>query len=291
MSKPALVVGGDSVVGRALLRHLEDRGHRPVATTRREQRVGERRIHVDLESPDSWDGLPEVDSAILCAAVTGEAAHRRDPRRARLVNEVETVRLARTLADRGTFVVFLSSNAIFDGEAARVAPGTRPNPRTAYGRSKARTEQRLRDAVGSLAIVRATKIFWDDMPLLADWCRAIGAGERVTAYADYRCAPVHLSDAAEVIARVAEGRRAGVWQISPAEDVSYAEVARFVARRLEVEDDRVEAVACDPRSGPTHLPRHTTLDASLTEAEFGIGFPSAREVVDRLWDVPAGESS
>lgn len=285
MSGPILVVGGDGLIGRALCSRLREAGGKVIATTRREvASTGGAHLRLDLAKPEEWE-FPETCSvAVLCAAATHLAFCRDHPEEARRINVDNTLKLARILAERGAFVVFLSTNLVFDGETPNTRADAPLDPRTIYGELKAEVERGLGGEAERFAIIRLSKVFSPDMPLLANWREALDAGEAVTAFTDYRCAPIDLATTVQAICEVAVGERAGVWQLSPEEDVSYAEIAVEFARRLGADDGLVHAVSSVEKTTLEHIPRHTTLDASRALEELGLKFPSMPEALDRVFD-------
>jgi len=290
MNESILVIGADGLIGRALVERLERSGRGCVATTRRRPATGPRRIHLDLESTETWNIPLGVDSAILCAAITGEERIRDDPVRAAAVNVRSAIQLSRRLAAEGIFVTFLSSSLVFDGEVPRVPPAARTNPRTAYGRLKADSERRLQGEIDGLAIVRLSKVFSSGSPLLRAWRNMLSAGCKVEALSDYPCAPLDLTDSVDAISRVASECRRGIWQLSPYDDVSYEEIAREVARRCGADSRLVEPVPSSERLGRTHVPAHATLDTARAREELGCEFPPMPAVLARIWDAQGGPS-
>ncbi len=134
----------------------------------------------------------------------------------------------------------------------------RSAPHTEYGRQKAEAERRLLALGAGVAIVRLTKVWAPHVPLLADWAAGLQRHRPVHPYADAVVAPVTLGDAAKVLCRIAAERLAGVHQMSGDVDVRYADVARRLAKRLDVDPALVQPVSSAPEGGEA-FPAHTTL--------------------------------
>ena len=120
-SRPVnLVVGADSTIGRALASDLQSAGVPMMGTTRREaERDRTRLIHLDLEDDVlRWQPPCNICAAVLCAGVTRLEACKQQPEKTRRVNVDSKVELARKLVSKGAFVVFLSTNQVFDGSRA-----------------------------------------------------------------------------------------------------------------------------------------------------------------------------
>jgi dTDP-4-dehydrorhamnose reductase len=80
----------------------------------------------------------------------------------------------------------------------------------------------------------------------------------------------------------------GIWQLSGPEDVSYAEIADRIRRRLQVEPALVQPIAALSAGMPTgSTPRHTTLDSSLLRSAFGIASPEPWTTIEGVLAIPA----
>lgn len=105
----ALVVGGDGLIGSALVSELLTRGVDVVATTRRADRLRNGRCFLDLAH--AIDDLPVTEFVFLVAAMPkvfdcqgSELAWR--------VNADAPIAIAQAVAGHGTHVVFVSSDSI-----------------------------------------------------------------------------------------------------------------------------------------------------------------------------------
>jgi dTDP-4-dehydrorhamnose reductase len=274
-----LIVGAESEIGGAVLRHMAGAA---IGTTRRPDRVAADRLLLDLSRPlGDWRAPAGTVSACLCAAIGRVADCAADPAGSGFVNVEQTVALAERLAAQGIHVLFLSTNQVFDGEVAQVAPDTPPAPVSEYGRQKARAEAallRLLDGGAPIGILRLAKVVSPGIALLRSWAESLGAGRPIRAFADMVMAPSPVDLVAAAIAALLRERACGIFQLSGPEDVTYAEIGRHIARRLGVSEALVEPVSAGMPAGST--PRHTTMDSALIRQRFGIEVPGPWAVID-----------
>jgi dTDP-4-dehydrorhamnose reductase len=228
---------------------------------------------------EDWPRLPDCRVAVLCAAITNLEACRRDPEGTRKVNVEHTLTLARHLADRGARVIFISTNLVFDGSKPLRPADDEFCPRTEYGRQKVEVETRLASEGMSHAIVRLTKVFHPGLPLLLDWLSSLRAGTSITPFADMVCAPIALGTVIQGIAAMAGRTLGGVWQFSPRTDISYAEAARQVARRVGADESLLNPSSAALLPAIEHVPRHTALDSTRAREELGLSFSEPEEVI------------
>ena len=143
-----LIVGGDSEIGAAYLSCDEGagqvrRGNDPPSRSA-SRPTGRCSIFPRRSSPGSR--RRERRSACVCAAVARLAACAADPEGTAHINVTQTLALVDKLLARGIYVLFLSTNQVFDGSVPQMPAGAPYSPVSEYGRQKARTETALRDA-------------------------------------------------------------------------------------------------------------------------------------------------
>jgi dTDP-4-dehydrorhamnose reductase len=201
-----------------------------------------------------------------------------------VVNVQNTVALAKTLAAQGTFVVFPSTNLVYDGTVPFRKADDLVCPRTEYGRQKAEAETQLLSLGDSVAIVRFTKIIGPEMPLFRGWMRALRNGEAIHPFSDMVLAPVPLAFAVEVLRRVGSMRLPGILQVSGEKDITYEQVARYIAQRLGVDSDRVQPLSWrETGLHPEAVPKHTTLDTTRLRVECGMEPPDVWSAVEMVF--------
>ena len=270
---PILIVGGDSLIGRALHESYRAAGAPCLATSRR---AGQQ-PQLDLAAPpETWELAESYSAAFLCAGRTKLADCEAHPAEAALINVTRTTELARRLSERGAFIVFLSTNLVFDGSKAFPSVDDAPNPMTAYGHQKAEAEKILREFGDRVAIVRLTKVVHRAMPLLSDWAVALRRREVIRPYSDMVFSPIPLEYVVRALGSIAARRTGGIIHLSAETDVSYASLAASLAEQLNVTSDLVQ-----PQLAPAAMPRFGTLlmrpeDAALLKP------PPASETIREL---------
>lgn len=264
--KTALIIGAGGTIGGALANYLHAKGVDVIGTTHES---------LDLATPASWPELPQADVAYLCAAITKLNDCENDPESTRLVNVTHMQLLAERLLAQGHFVVFLSSNQVFNGKKPHVAASDAPSPPNQYGKQKAEMEQWLM-AREETAVLRLTKVISTPLPMIAAWKEALAKGEPVEAFDDLLFAPIPLNAVIEALTQIGEKRLAGISQLSGADDISYYEIAQKLADRLGVDRKKVvPAFALEKGIPASFLPKHGTLASTFAD----ILIPPAEEIL------------
>lgn len=282
-----LLVGGDLEVGGATFRALSARGIPVAATTRRPDHAAPDRPLLDLAAPlGTWEPPPGTRAACIFAAVARLATCASDPKGSAHINVTQTLALIERLLAHGIYVLFLSTNQVFDGETPHVASEAPYAPVSEYGRQKARTEAALRahlERGAPAAILRLSKVVSPDMPLVRGWADALVGGKPVRGFRDMMLAPVPTGMIVEAIAVLLNERANGIYQLTGPRDVSYVEVARHVARLLGAAPELVTETSATEAGLPEGAtPRHTTLNSSRLTQRYGLNPPDVWTVIETV---------
>ena len=278
-----LVVGGDSEIGSAAGAEMRRR-RQVVVTTRRTGTAGGERIALDLAGDLSgWEPPAGVTAACICAAVARLADCAADPAGSARINVTGTLTLAERLIARGSYVLFLSTNQVFDGRTSQVPADAPTAPVSEYGRQKARTEAGLRALMARgapLGILRLAKVVSPRTALLRDWRAALAAGRPIRAFHDMTMAPAPMDAVARAIEALMGERAAGIFQLTGPRDVTYVDVGQFLAERLGADPGLVARGSVKDAGLPAGIgPLHTTLDSAALRERFGVAVPDAWEVL------------
>lgn len=281
----SLVIGADGVLGRSISEQLRSLGH-CVIETKRLPADGNPPLDIATMAA-SWPLPPNLTAAYFCAAVTSQHECRTAFKRAYAVNVTGTVVLIRRLVDSGVFVVFPSTNLVFDGSRPHVPAEAATCPRTAYGQMKAEVEANVLAFGGGVGVVRLTKVVHGALPIFSEWRTSFRRGLELRPFHDMVFAPLAISDAASVLINVGQQQAHGITQASAQDDISYAQACHFLARRLGVPESHVRPVSWQ-ESGMhfEHVPAHTTLDTSRAEQFCGFSTPTARAVLEEALHIP-----
>jgi len=278
-----LIIGADGTVGRGLIRHLTDQGHSITGTTRRRETAGGNRVVFDLAAdPSSWPALPKVDAAVICAAVPGFAPCRKDPLATARVNVDAPGVLAEKFAGTKTHLIFLSSNAVFDGAVPFTPHDRPPCPLTEYGRQKARAEDVVLNSGADVTVLRLARVLSGATPVFSTWWESLKAGRNVSAFTDSYRAPVTVEYVSTLISKILEKRSLGIHHASGDEDISYFDITEIFTQTMAADPGLVTAMeAAAEAPGREDLSPHTTLSMERESIEFGLNAPSSRNSVEQ----------
>lgn len=252
-----LVIGGDSLVGKSLVRSLELRGHRVLSSTRRSDTLNKSRLYLDFQRDESFEVPNGIDYVFVVAAATNYERCESDPLAQRI--NVELIpRLVLSLLKQRVFVTFISTNAVFGGERPWPQEDDPHAPSIPYAWQKSQAEKIV--SVGAskagtedhLNIVRLTKILDSNTSPLPAWFLAWSLGEHIQPFSDLIFAPISVKFAGDSLAAIGECRVSGNLHISGAENISYVDLAGSLARDMAI-DPRLLKPTTAVESG-VHIP-------------------------------------
>jgi dTDP-4-dehydrorhamnose reductase len=279
-----VIIGVDGAIGAALAPTLRANGHSVTGTTRRQANIEPpRTLFLDLatETPIL---VPDVDVVVICAAMARFEDCRKHPVTARHVNVEQPLEIARQTLSNGGRVLLLSTSAVFDCLSPHRRADEPCAPRSAYGRLKAEAETKVLALGKGASVLRLTKVVRPDTGILADWIETLKAGRSVAAFDDHAFCPLPLAAVIAALVAVVESKEDGMFQVSGAQDISYAEAASHLAARLHLPRGRVStAHAASGGITAEETTPFTSLDTARLTAMNGFVPPAACDVLDAVY--------
>jgi len=284
-----LVIGADGFIGRRLCPWLRSKGHSVVETTRQRECLDDKRIYLDLLDQEDFVPPKDVRHAFVLAAVTDYEQCEQSPE-AEQVNMDAVPKIIGKLLDSGIFTVFSSSVVVFGGVEAYPDEDAPHHPTIAYGRQKSEGEKIItgiaaaKKAMARLAIVRITKSFDCQTRPVPQWLENWRVGKSVSPFMDLFFAPMTLEYICAGLNGVVERGQGGVYHLSGAESLDYADFCRRLAVRLSIPEGLVTPVRSEdagvrlffrPKNGAAISMRKTT-------KALGIRPQPVAEVIERL---------
>lgn len=224
--KSILIIGAESDLSGPLRAYFLEGGFEVHLTSRREVKPRDSGLlHLDLLDPLRKNALPQVDFALILAGITGEEACQANPELSRGVNLDGTVRIARELVSRGTFVVFLSSSRVFDGATPNPSPGDPIRPIGLYGTLKAEAEAVL-SQLENLAILRLTRVAGSRGHFAEKISAKLAKGETVSFSPTIVTSPLSFNEVYAAILRIISRGASGVFQLGGQESMTEVQFAQ-----------------------------------------------------------------
>lgn len=150
---------------------------------------------VSLESPATYDyaSVGEGDVVLLTSGISSPDRCAADPDRARAINVTGTGEFISRLLDRGSRVVFFSTDAVYGEQEEPFSESQPCRPLGAYGELKHEVEQRFLGDPG-FKTIRLSFVFSRDDSFTTYLARCASAGDEASLYSPFRRAIIHRDD-------------------------------------------------------------------------------------------------
>lgn len=236
------------------------------------------RDRADLEDPAACAeqvAQTGADAVINAAAYTGVDRAEEEEARATVINGAAPAAMAEAAVRRGVPFLHVSTDYVFDGSGgAPFAPGDRPAPVNAYGRSKLAGEEGVRAAGGQAAILRTSWVFSAHGANFVKTMLGLSQTRDALSVVDDQIGgPTPADDIAATLITMARamlaGQGGGTWHFAGAPAISWA----GFARETFAQAGRDVAVTGIPGSDYPTLaarPLNSRLDCATLETDFGI---------------------
>ena len=215
-----LITGANGQLGHELVRATVAAGHEVVATSHETLDI------TDKSAVDTAITAARPDVVIHAAAWTAVDACESDPDKAMLVNGTATKYIADAAHAVGAHVVYISTDYVFDGsKTSAYDEEDAPNPQSVYGASKLEGERALGPNDAIVRIAWVCGFYGGNM---VKTILRLAEQPQLKFVDDQIGNPTFADDAAEMIVRLATGKRPGTWHVTNQGDVSWYEFAREV---------------------------------------------------------------
>jgi len=276
-----LIIGGNSQLGINLAEQLRKQEKSPdIWMTSRNSKAHQQKkeIYLDLNKPCLADYAFEY--TFFCAGMTSVAQCEQQPEKARQCNFINTIKLTQALSKAGSKVIFPSSSLVFDGQHALYQIEESPKPMTIYGQYKAVAESEILNLSKKNMVIRLSKILPHDYALFKHWIKQLKMGESISAFYNLTIAPITMEFACQQIIALTKKNATGIWHISAKTDISYYDIAQYIADSLHKNKQLVHRESAKDKL--LFSPEFSSLDASKTDKKLTNNTPDSWQVIKEI---------
>ena len=229
-----LIVGGDGLIGKNLSEYWIKQDVSFHSSTRKKELVSECRPFIDLKELD-LEGLTFTYSAIVfCAGISNINECEKNPIKTRNINVVSSFNLIQKLSNSGSFIVFLSSNQVFDGRTNLQKVNDEKSPITQYGGQKSEMEDLVSKLEG-YSILRLTKVIHPEFSLFKEWDSKLMKNIEIKAFTDMVFCPVDIDTVISKIDGLLTNKVNGIYHCSGDVDITYYKYAENLGLSVQLD--------------------------------------------------------
>lgn len=184
-------------------------------------------------------------------------------------------------------LIFISSNAVFDGKNPFYSETAPVNPINYYGQIKAGAEQLIQHSGLNFAIVRTIMLYGWQYPGGRDnpvtwWVRSLEENKPIKVVDNIYSKPLPAYSCAEVIWAVLNQNHSGIYHAAGRDHVTLYEFALSTAQVFELNQNLIEPVPDSYFSEIAIRPKDTSFDTTKMETELGIQPVSIIEGLEKM---------
>ena len=285
MSK-IVVTGASGMLGRVLREELKE--HEIVGTALTRTRGNLHRLDLtDKTSTESFIRTIKPDIIVHTAAERRPDVSQKDPEGTVRVNVDATKTIAEAAKEVGAWVLYISTDYVFDGTNPPYSPGDKPHPLNFYGETKLKGEEALINILPDAGILRLG-VLYGKVEFLEESAVTIIAKDVLSKQemnVDHwgRRYPTLVDDVAIICRQLAEQRlkdttTSGVWHWCGNECFTKYEMAKIIGEVFSIPTDHLKPDSNEPKGAPR--PRDCKLDCSKLESWNMGRHTSFREAID-----------
>lgn len=259
-----LVTGGSGLLGSKLTEIAADRGHDVISGYVKNRPVLGERLRMELQDPDEvkrkvLDLRPEVIFHAAAMTDVDQCEVERD--RAFNINVLGTEAIKEAARGSGAFLVYVSTDYVFNGELGRYREDDPTDPLNYYGYTKLMGERGC-DCVARAGVIYGSAPARGKVNFALWLIEKLGSGEEVSIVIDQYTTPVLNTNLAEMILEAGEKRLSGVYHMAGATRISRYDFACEIAREFGLNPGLILKSKMSEMTWKARRPADSSLDTS-----------------------------
>ena len=292
-----LITGGNGLLGQHLVKLLLNASaHEVIATSKSEPRfiIQDSRIH--YYSLDITDGIAvnllieklQPDAIIHCAALTQVDECELNPIKAWQVNVTATRFIVDAAKKINAFLVFVSTDFVFDGMHGPYKEEDTVNPVSYYGSTKVAAEKAIAESGLPYTIVRTCLLYGNILAgsrtNIIAWVKEnLEQDKKIKVVSDQWRTPTYIEDLAKGILLAAEKKAVGIFNISGSDFLSPYKMAIATAEYLDLDVSLIEKVDASVFTQAAKRPATTGFIIDKAKEILGFEPVSFREGLEKMF--------
>lgn len=242
---------------------------------------------IDLTDHHAIDELIARERPAVVLHTAALASHEdceRDPELAYTLNVEATARVARASTEAGATLIYISTDAVFDGSRGHYTEDDSPSPFSVYGRTKLQGEEAAVAAGGDCLVARTNFFGWSptgQRSILEFFVNSLRNQTMVNGYTDFVVSSVYAQHLMAMLEELADGDHRGTVHAAAAEGRSKYEFGIEVAEAFGLSDSLILPVESSTGMHGTRRDKDLSLDTTRLAEWLGRPVPTQHDGVVR----------
>lgn len=265
-----LITGASGLLGSKLAKIAVKNGHKVYSGYNKNRPMSGIPAKFDISDEEAVNKEFEKikpEAVVHAAALTDVDKCEIEKKFAWSVNVKGTENIAEATKEHEAFLVYISTDYVFDGDKGMYKENDECNPINHYGLTKLEGEKRIIELMDKWCIARPSVIY-GSIPAagkvnFALWLlERLRKGERVDIVIDQWVSPTLNTSLSEMLLETLEKMLTGIFHLAGATRVSRFEMCELIAETFELDVSPIEPVRMDEIPWETNRPRDSSLDIS-----------------------------
>jgi dTDP-4-dehydrorhamnose reductase len=212
-------------------------------------------------------GKIEPEVIIHSAALTDVDKCEREQELAYKMNVDGTRAIATAAEKAGSFLIYISTDYVFDGLCGMYREDDRPNPVSYYGYSKLLGEQFCRGCIARTCVIYGSRPASGKVNFALWLLNSLNSGKEVRVVTDQFITPTLNTNLARMVLEAADRRLCGVYNLVGATRISRYDYALELAREFDLDKSLILPSRMADLMWAAKRPIDSSLDTSKARAE------------------------
>jgi len=229
----------------------------------------------------------KYDVIIHCGSLRIDVCER-DPKLAYSINVEGTKNLVEICKKNNLYLIYISSDAIFDGTAKFNKEQTTPNPLGVFGKTKVESESIIRENLESYCILRTSNLFgWDKKQQnFAQWIiHERSQNKTVKVISDQIISPSYCLNVADIIVEAATKKVKGIYHVAGKESVTRYDFAQKIATSFNLDEKLLIPTSISELNLDMKRGKNCSLDTTKLQTTFKTSVLSIDEALSDMYSL------
>ncbi|MEM4308785.1 MAG: SDR family oxidoreductase [Thermoplasmata archaeon] len=247
-------------------------------------------VEIDVARKENFERINRVDVVVHTAALTNVDRCEKEPELAYQINVVGTKNAVDFARKWNAYIVYISTDYVFDGEKGNYREEEPVNPISVYGQTKLEGEKFVLD-YGNGCVLRCCGNFgwkktWQKHNFVSWVYESLRNEKEITIASDLIYSPVLVDFCAEVIEKLIEGNATGIFHCGSRNAISRLEFVYEICDAFRLD----KALVKDVHSSKLNFTAKRPVNSSLNTEKLGkiLRVPTTREMLVRMRETNAG---
>lgn len=212
--KKILILGIDSFIGNYIKKKISKQ-FIIYGTTNKKSKLNSKTFFLDLKKPNLKIIKKEFDVILICAGKNNLKFCQDNFKEANKINYLGLKKIIQKSLHEGIFIIFLSSNLVFNGLKKLYETTETPSPKSNYGKLKLKVENFLKKhSKKNFCILRLTKVYSKKVGLIPYWKKKIKLKQTIDLNCSFKISPLPIDYISKYIIKIIKKKICGIYHLS-----------------------------------------------------------------------------